>query len=319
MQIRAKVFNPQIFLELICYVSYAVLMIYLLSSGRYLSYVTPRMKPYLIFSAVVIGIWAMVTLGRLLRPQHKIRSMHCFVLALPILLLLLPHRSLGTADISGSYIGGNILSGQASPYGSTPQRQNPPANSESNAAGPMPAEAPAERNTEPASDPFSAVDSELLPEDEAPTDSLDSAILDTPNYAYDFSNLPGLDSINKTITVSNEDFGLWISELYVNMEKYEGYTVSITGFVFKDSKELGENAFVPMRLMMSCCVADLMPVGLLCKYDKASQLENDSWVTVEGTLFIGEYTYDDTSFDEPQINVTKITPAQAVEGYVYLY
>lgn len=275
MQIRAKVFNPQIFLELLCYLTFFVLMLYLLSTGKYLSYVTPRMKPYLIFSAVVIGIWAIVALGRLFRPQHKIRSMHCFVLALPILLLLLPHRPLDTSDISGSYIGGNILSGQASPY-STPQPAIPDAS-----------------------------DSTGTP--------------DMPNYAYDFDNLPGLDAANKTITVANDDFGLWISELYVNMEKYEGYTVIMTGFVFKDPEELGENAFSPSRLVMSCCVADLMPAGLLCKYDKVAELENNSWVTVEGSLFIGEYTYGDMSFDEPQITATKITPAQPVEGYVYLY
>ncbi len=71
--------------------------------------------------------------------------------------------------------------------------------------------------------------------------------------------------------------------------------------------------------MMSCCVADLAPAGLLCKYDKAPELEADSWVTVEGTFFIAEYEYGGAPYNDPQISVTKITPAEEVEGYVYPY
>ncbi len=332
MKIRARSFNPQIFLELLCYLAFAVLMLYLLVSGKYLSYVTPRMKPYLISSAAIMGIWGAATFGRLFRPQHKVRSMHCFVLAIPILLVLLPHSPLGTSDVSVSYTGGNLLSGQASRYG-TPQRQTPPGNS--NPATGISTGDPAERSAEPASDSYAAIGSELPPEDTAPADSAAPPIPDaqpdapdaydlsdspdTPYDTYDSTDLRGLDEANKKIVVSNDDFGMWISEIYTNMKKYEGYTVIMTGFIFKDPEMLGEDGFVPARLMMSCCVADLAPAGLLCKYDKVSELKKDAWVTVEGTLFIGEYQYGDMPLDDPQIHVTKITPAEAVEGYVYPY
>ncbi|MEL7563772.1 MAG: hypothetical protein AAGU27_02650 [Dehalobacterium sp.] len=42
-------------------------------------------------------------------------------------------------------------------------------------------------------------------------------------------------------------------------------------------------------------------------------------MTVEGILFIGEYEYDGEVYDDPQISVTKITPVEEVEGYVYPY
>ncbi len=45
---RAKAFNPQIFLEFLCYSVFAGLMLYLAGSGKYLSYVTPRMAPFFI-------------------------------------------------------------------------------------------------------------------------------------------------------------------------------------------------------------------------------------------------------------------------------
>jgi len=54
-------------------------------------------------------------------------------------------------------------------------------------------------------------------------------------------------------------------------------------------------------------------------YDEVSQLEQDSWVTVEGTIFIEEFEYDGQKYIEPQIEVIKITSAEAVAGYVYPY
>ncbi len=91
----------------------------------------------------------------------------------------------------------------------------------------------------------------------------------------------------------------------------------MTGSVFKDPELLKDDEFIPGRLAMTCCVADLAVTGLICHYDQASELEQDSWVTVEGTFFIGQYEYAGNQYDDPQLKVTKITPAEAVEGYVY--
>ncbi len=292
---RAKAFNSQIFLEILCYSVFGGLMFYLVRSGNYLSYVTPRMKPYLYFAAIIMIIWACAGLGRLLRPQYKVRSAHCFILALPALLLILPHTSLSVSDISGNFIGGQSSFGPAA-------AQKPSSTSGTD---------------------FSSVDSD-------PADDLSETPVESPNnYSDDNGNsqpdesasseLPGLDTKNMKITVSNDDFGLWFSEIYTNMEKYTGYTIVMTGYVFKDSELFEENEFAPARLMMSCCVADLSPAGLTCIYDKASELKADSWVTVEGTLQIGQYEYEGEKYDEPQIVVEKITPAEEAEGYVYPY
>ncbi len=324
---QARAFNPQIFLESLCYFGFGGLMLYLVSSGKYLSYVTPRMEPYLYFAAIVMGIWALAGLGRLFRPQHKVRSGHCFVLAIPILLLLLPHSPLKVSDLSGNYIGGNPFSsrpGQSSSYGA-PQKQAPSGDSGFNASPAISSEPTAdlaESSTEPAEDPSAIAGNDLPSEDTAPEDSIDAPVPDTqtdlPEEEYS-TGLPGLDTANKKITVSNDDFGIWLSEIYMDMEKYKGYTVVMTGFVFKDPEILKKDEFVPARLMMSCCAADLAPVGLVCKYDGASELKEESWVTVEGTLSIVQNEYEGEKYDDPQLTITKITSAEAVEDYVYLY
>ncbi|MDR1540371.1 MAG: TIGR03943 family protein [Clostridiales bacterium] len=297
---QARAFNPQIFLELLCFLAFAALMLFLVLSGKYLSYVTPRMEPYLWFSAIVMALWAFIGLGRLFRPQHKLRSSHCFVLAVPILLLVLPHSPLSTADLSGSLIGGSAISGLSSGASGS-------LNSSVSAAAAK-TEAPAAVIVENADAATEA------PAAEVKLSNSNASYGSTDGYAND---LPGLDVQGKKITVPDDYFGAWISEICMNMNLYEGYTVVMTGFVFKDPTMLKEDEFVPARLMMSCCVADLSPAGLLCKYDKVSELEAESWVTVEGTLFIGKYEFDGQFYDDPQISVTKITPAQAIEAYSY--
>lgn len=125
--------------------------------------------------------------------------------------------------------------------------------------------------------------------------------------------LTGKDEANQTITVSDSEFSPWMTELYTNPTEYNGWKIKMTGFVFRDASLMKDNEFVPGRLMMTCCVADLTPVGLLCQYDKTAELKADSWVTVEGTLHYEEYN----GAQEPQITVSSLTAAKEVAGYLY--
>lgn len=317
---RARAFNPQIFLELLCYCFLGGLMLHLVSSGKYLTYVTPRMKPYLYFTVIIMLIWVFVSLFKVFRPQHKVHSAHCFVLAIPILLLLLPHSPLNTSEFAGNYLSGNMLINRS---GQNLSHLPSAGSSGLNTSTSSPTDESEKSGTAFADDPSSIMEDESLLEDNTPIESIDTTasdvqMTDMPEDNYS-TRLPGLDVANKKITVSNDYFSLWLSEIHMNTEKYVGFMVVMTGYVFKDPEILNENEFVPARLMMSCCVADLAPAGLLCKYDKAFELKRDSWVTVEGTLFIGQYEYGGQKYDDPQIKVIKITPAEEVEGYIYPY
>lgn len=63
----------------------------------------------------------------------------------------------------------------------------------------------------------------------------------------------------------------------------------MTGQVYKNTPVMADNEFVPARLVMACCVADLSPCGLFCTYGNVSELESDSWVTVTGILYGEQY------------------------------
>lgn len=322
---RMKAFNAQVFLEFLCYSVFAALILHLADSGKYLNYVTPRMKPYLYFTAAIMLIWVCLGLKRLFRPQHKIRSVHCLVLAVPILLLVLPHSPISASDLSSGYSGGNVLSGLSgkNPYsvtGSAPKTQVPsdswpeagPSDDQpADIAGPdIPEEVPA---------------ADGLPESSGTADSPDATASDSQdgNVPDSSDNTQGDDSIlkeyglkteNNMITIGDDEFYPWLAEIYTNMEKYDGYKIKVKGFVFKDAETMKANEFVPARLLMSCCVADLVPCGIICEYDKAPELKEDTWITVEGIIRISEYEGQ----PEPQIMVTKISPAEKPEQeYIY--
>lgn len=263
---RTKAFNFQIFLEFITYIVFSGLIFYLVKSGKYLSYVTPRTKPYLYFTAIIILIWACAGLRRLFRPQYKTRMAHCLVLVIPIIFILLPHTAISASDISSGYIGGNTLK--------TISGNN---------------------SNEPSSDT-----------EETQSQSSEQ------NEKSD--NLPGYDAKSKTITVDDQLFYLWVSEIFANMEKYEGFQITVKGYVYNDSETMASTEFAAARLLMSCCVADLVPYGIVCEYDKAQELEIGTWITVRGVIQIGQYD----GMEEPQIAVTEISPAQKPdEEYIY--
>lgn len=291
---QAKAFNPQVFLEISCNIVFALIIIYLLKSGNYLYYVTPRMEPYLIFSSIVSLIWAVTGIRRLFKPQHLIRSAHCFVLMIPVLLLLLPHSALGINDVSTGYAG-------AGAYMKNPASGNSSMQSEYSFG----------QYSNFTNDPVDYSGSTTYPS----TQEDYSYSYDTAPSPYDRDAKSGLDEENKKINIINDEFYPWITEIYANIDRYEGYEITMTGFVFKDQEYFNEDEFVPARLAMVCCAADLAPVGILCLYDNLSELESGQWITVTGILHKGQYNGQ----DEPQITVTDISPAEEVLGYIFPY
>lgn len=146
-----------------------------------------------------------------------------------------------------------------------------------------------------------------------------AAVSATPAADLEEEAIDGLDRASRTIAITTENYYDWMERLYNDCVVYEGYTVSMTGYVISSSDVFAENEFALARLVMTCCTADLTPVGMICKYEGASQLKTDNWYNVEGTLIAGSYEINGTTYNEPQLAVTSITPAEAVSGYVYPY
>jgi len=122
-----------------------------------------------------------------------------------------------------------------------------------------------------------------------------------------------------TITINENNFYNAVNEIGGNLNKYTGKKITISGFVFK-KEEFKENEFVTARMLMACCAADSQVIGIMGRYDKAMNLEKDSWIQVEGIIEAMEYKDESSSNSVvlPMINVVKVenvTPPSNI--YVY--
>ena len=289
-----KKINSQAFLEFVCFAAFSVLTLHLVISGKYLSYVTPKMAPYLYFTATVMLIWAISTFVKILQPQYRTHAAHCLVLILPLIIFLLPHSSLGTSTLSSGYAGGNSISLTGSTSGISDKGNT--SNTQKSASGTNSGNLSTSGNSQAQSSSGSGGSSD--------TQGDDSII---KQFGLTLSE-------DGSINISDKEFYPWLTEISTNVSKYEGKTVTLKGFVYKDSTQMAEDEFVPARLLMYCCSADLTPCGFLCRYDSSSTLANNSWVTVTGTIYAEEINGN----SQPVITATSVSPAEKPdEEYVY--
>jgi putative membrane protein len=67
-------------------------------------------------------------------------------------------------------------------------------------------------------------------------------------------------------------------------EKLAGQTVDVTGFIYHDIR-LKDGDFMVGRFALTCCVADALAVGMVVSaWPGASQLPDNGWVRVQGTI-----------------------------------
>ena len=102
------------------------------------------------------------------------------------------------------------------------------------------------------------------------------------------SQLHGLDTTNKTLTISDDEFGSWFEQIDHNPQRYVGYHVQVTGFVSK-SRTFGADEFELSRQFMSCCILDMTPFGFIASSGKAGTPHNHDWVTVDAVIKQGAY------------------------------
>jgi uncharacterized repeat protein (TIGR03943 family) len=69
---------------------------------------------------------------------------------------------------------------------------------------------------------------------------------------------------------------------------FDGQEAKLTGFVYRDSRH-GYDSFMLSRFVVSCCVADATPIGLIVHGPEAAELANDQWVEVAGHFEAGEF------------------------------
>lgn len=294
MKTKLNKFNINTCLKILLLLGFASFYLFTVFSGSVKQYVHPRIIPYIIFAAIVMVLIAILLVGELLKKQHmKTKSWTLLFFIIPLLMgFALPPK---TFDSSTKATGSLELS--SSTIYATDKTSSKPV---------------VEQDQTPVEKPVETNGADDIIEGNEIDDSLDNS-----------SNNISSDSCNDIINIDNDiivmddtNYYKYLTEIYENLDKYKDTKIEVIGFVFKDNKEFKDNEFVPARLLMVCCAADMVPIGFLCQYDDTVQLEKDSWVKVTGTL-------DSTEFEGNKIPIINATTVQQVDepedAYIYPY
>ena len=68
----------------------------------------------------------------------------------------------------------------------------------------------------------------------------------------------------EVIEIPPEAYGIWYIDAMDKPDRYRGKTVEFTGMVLK-TPDFPKNNFVPGRMAMTCCEADMTFLGFMCK------------------------------------------------------
>ncbi len=270
-------FNKNVALKILLLFGFSVFFLITIFTGSVSLYVHPRIIPYMFFAAAAMISIALLLFRDLFKPTKENEN------SWPLLFFIIPlilafSLPAKSFDSSTGAIGDIQLSSGGATSTSTVEATQKSG------------------NTENAEESGSDLDTGDTDENEAAKE--------------------GLSLQNGVLVMDSNNFYECLCEIYADLDQYKQTPVEVVGFVFREDESLADDEFVPARLMMVCCAADMQPVGLLCQYDKASELKADSWVKVIGTI-------EETKFDGGTIPCIVAQSVEITEepdaAYVYPY
>jgi uncharacterized repeat protein (TIGR03943 family) len=83
---------------------------------------------------------------------------------------------------------------------------------------------------------------------------------------------------------NNEMVNASIRDLVTLPEFYHGNKVKTMGMIYNGDNTTPEGYLVIFKFLVTCCMADAQPLGMLIKRTEKDSLENDTWVNVYGSF-----------------------------------
>ena len=110
------------------------------------------------------------------------------------------------------------------------------------------------------------------------------------------------------IDLEDADYGTWYADAFETPERYKGKKIRFLAQFFRPFG-MAKNMFVPGRLVMACCPADVKFYGFPCKTDTPMRFENKSWhrITAE---FAMEKRRDPATGQTAQVPVLRYISAE---------
>lgn len=120
-----------------------------------------------------------------------------------------------------------------------------------------------------------------------------------------------------SLSVDTRSFTMmdWVGALSAdpNPKDYLGKPVSVTGMVLHDPGSVPSGDVMVLRYLVTCCIADARPVGLIVRDTSHGALKDNQWVTVTGTM-----AQDSTGGQKVAVVAPKqITVVKSGNPYIY--
>jgi putative membrane protein len=264
--------NLEAILKIFILLGFAIFFFIIIQSGKANLYVHPRIIPYMKFGIGAMVILAFFVTRTIVSPRRqKFNILPYLIFILPLVSgFVLPAKVLDSANISS----GTFVMGQSGKSDSESTKD-------------------AEDGSKLDKDVENVKNSDLDSLDEVtvtpePTEQINTSEIGTQKEPVPEGN---------KVVVEDSNYSSWMTMIYSDIDKYAGKEIEMVGFVLKD-KELNDRQFVCARLWMTCCAADLQPVGLICEYNKASERQKDTWVKVKGVIKKTEFNGHPNPFIE---------------------
>lgn len=111
------------------------------------------------------------------------------------------------------------------------------------------------------------------------------------------------------ITIGPDDYGIWFIDAKDYPSRYMGKTVEFTAQVVK-SKSLKNDEFVPCRMVMTCCEADMQPLGYIARFKNANKLNTGDWVRISAKF--SKSFRDEYHGEGPCLDIVKLSKAEPI-------
>jgi putative membrane protein len=113
-----------------------------------------------------------------------------------------------------------------------------------------------------------------------------------------------------SLSINTATFGMedWVGALSAdpNPHDYLGKPVVVSGLFLHDPASAPPGYVMVLRYLVTCCIADARPVGLIVKDTTHGTIKDNSWVSVTGKMGMTSYQGQQIAVVEPQaIQVTK--------------
>ena len=128
----------------------------------------------------------------------------------------------------------------------------------------------------------------------------------------------GLTTLHRvSLAVDTRSFSMqdWVGALSAdpNPRDYAGKPVKVTGMVLHASASVPSGYVMVMRYLVTCCIADARPVGVIVQDTSHGAFKDSQWVTVTGTM--GSASQDGQRV--AVVNPTRIVPIKSGNPYIY--